>query len=453
MPGAPFVQRGEDPLRELLAKIAYKGRPRALGLERVESSLYVRRLDTTIKATTRDITNGATTKLTESKNFVIGPIIAGGKLFAVRPWGQTITTVGTDFYHEDRKGSEAESTTTTFNPDGSIISVKVAPRAKNVPDSSQVNVGFFMHHDWDPSPRWTLSAGGRIDWFRSKTEANPFSSPELADVYKNAKPKTEMQPTGSLGAIYRPLPSFHLTANIGKSFRVPATVESFASGKSGAGFIVPNPDLESEEGVTYEIGARLWRDGLRASLTAFHSDYRRFIERRNITFLGLPSFQSQNTGTAEVRGLEMDVAWKPAANWKLFSNASYALGTNTADPGKRALAYIPPFNGLLGVRYEAGKTGTWIETVNKWSLEKERIDGTQERKTARFSVFNLYAGKDLSELLPIFPDMRLNVGLENLFDSIYRMPATTEDVRFPSSPTNPLLEPGFSVSVGLTAKF
>jgi outer membrane receptor protein involved in Fe transport len=422
-----------------------------MGVDRIESSLYVRRLDTTIKANVLKSTNGVTESFTESKSYVLGPIITGGKLFAVKSWWKITSTLGIDFYHEDRIGSEGESVVTNFNTNGSVKSVKITPRAKNVPDSNQINIGVFAHHDWDPTHQWTFSAGSRVDRFESKTDASPFFDPKLEEIYKNAKPKTEIPVTGSLGMIYRPWSFLHWTANMGRSFRVPATVESFASSKFGAGFFVPNPDLESEEGLTYEIGTRLRFNKFHANLTAFYSEYKNFIERRSITFLGLPSSQSQNTGEAEVRGFEMDAAWNLTSTWKISSNMTAIHGTDITND--RPLTYIPPLKGSVSVRYTMEKIESWIEMVNKWSLEKNRIDPTKERKTAKFSIFNLYAGKELGTLFPVFPEMRLQIGLENLFDTIYRQPTTTEDINFSSSLTNPLVEPGFSVSVGLTSKF
>jgi hemoglobin/transferrin/lactoferrin receptor protein len=47
----------------------------------------------------------------------------------------------------------------------------------------------------------------------------------------------------------------------------------------------------------------------------------------------------------------------------------------------------------------------------------------------------------------------LTVGIENLTDKAYRLPASRELVGFPILNTNPLLEPGRSLTINLTAEF
>ena len=48
---------------------------------------------------------------------------------------------------------------------------------------------------------------------------------------------------------------------------------------------------------------------------------------------------------------------------------------------------------------------------------------------------------------------RLTVGVENLTDKTYRTPVTKELVGFPRTFTNPLIEPGRSLSINITAGF
>jgi hemoglobin/transferrin/lactoferrin receptor protein len=445
-PGAPLLRLREDPIRESLIKLGYQGKNPGLGFTQTEASLYARKLYTHISVENRTTAN----RLVQSDNFVDGPLIIGGKLLGVRPWGNNLLTVGTDFFHEDRKGTEQASTITNFNTAGGVSSVTTSPRRQNAPDAKQTNIGLFLHNDWEPAPQWTVSSGVRTDYIRTQSDTSPVPHPSLQAAYNNANSKTETPLTGSLGVIYRPWQTLHFTANVGKAFRAPATFESFGSSRQGAGFLVPNPALESEEALVYEVGTRLRLPKVTANLTVFENDFSNLIVTRPIVFLGTNSTQRQNVGEARIRGVEFDAVWKFADRWQTSMNASYLRGTDTT--ANRPLPYIPPLNGLLALRYSV-PAGFYIEGVSKWALSKTRINTTQERETAGFAVLNLYAGFDLWKLSADLPKMRLIVGVENVFDKTYRQPTTVENIRFARSNTNPLLEPGRAFSISLNSVF
>lgn len=445
-PSPPLVQRRDDPLIERFVKLSYGGSDVAGDLAQIQASLYARELFTRIAVDNRIQAN----RLTQAEVVVDGPVVVGGKLFGVTPWGSSRWTVGTDFFHEMRQGTRSGARVTNFNPDGSISSISEVPQQQNGPDSKQTDVGLFVHSDWDPSPLWTVAAGGRVDYIRTTSETDPVPIEALRAAFEDGSQNTETPITGSLGVVYRPWQALHFTGNVGRAFRAPATFESFGFSRVGTGFLVPNPGLESEKSVTYEIGARLRLSRLNANLTAFHSDYSNLIVRRSVTFQGLPSSQRQNAGEAEVQGLELDATWGFAERWAGFTNAAYLRGTNTG--ADQPLSYIPPLNGLAGLRYTPSD-GLHLEGVGNWSLRRDRIDPDEERETAGFAVLHLYAGVDLWKLSRSFPELRFGVGVENVFDQSYRQPTTVEDVRFPRSNANPLLEPGRALSLTLTSRF
>jgi hemoglobin/transferrin/lactoferrin receptor protein len=447
IPGPPLVRLREDPLRERFAKLSYTGRSESLGLDRIEASVYGRQIYSHLGIDNRTQAN----RLIHSDNFVEGPLVLGGKAFVTKPWGgHNLLTVGADFFRENRDGTATASQTTTFNSAGVITGTSVVPRAQNVPNVVQTDVGVFLHNDWDPSQAWTVSVGGRVDYIRTVSETSPLPAPQLQEAYERNHKNTETPLTGGLGLIYRPWEVLHFTANVGKAFRAPATFESFGSSRQGAGFLVPNPELKSEEGVTYEVGTRLRFSRVHANLTAFWSEYTNLILSRPVTFLGLPSTQRQNAGEARIQGAEFDATWSLSNNWQTFMNAAYLYATDTSTD--RPLPYIPPLNGLVGIRYTWDK-GFYVEGVNKWSIQKDRIDTQQERKTAGYAIFNLHAGADLWKLSKRLPELRLTVGVDNVLNQAYRQPTTVEDVRFGASNTNPLLEPGRAVSIALTSRF
>lgn len=445
-PGNPLLRLREDPLREQFLKVGYSDKNGALGFTQTEASLYARRLYTRIAAENRTAAN----RRVAAENWVDGPLIVGGKWLGLRAWGDGVWTLGTDFFNEDRKGTEQASTTTNLDAAGNVTSVSTSPRRQNAPDAKQLDLGVFAYNDWDPTPTWTVSTGARLDYIRTASATSPVPDPSLQAAYDSANANTETPLTGSIGAVFRPWQTVHFTGNIGKAFRAPATFESFGSSRQGAGFLVPNPDLQSEQALVYEVGTRLRLAEVVANLTTFYNDYSNLIVTRPVTFQGTNSSQRQNVGAARVTGVELDAVWTFAPRWQASMNAAQLRGTDTATG--RPLPYIPPLNGQIGLRYGA-LDGLYLEGVGKWSARKRRIDARQERESAGFAVLNLYAGLDLPKRRTGAARLSLRLGVENVFDKTYRQPTTVENVNFPVSNTNPLLEPGRAYSLSVRSEF
>jgi hemoglobin/transferrin/lactoferrin receptor protein len=310
------------------------------------------------------------------------------------------------------------------------------------PAEKQANIGLFAYNDWNPSKQWTLSAGGRIDYYH--TSAN------VVAAYKNESESSEYPITGSLGLVYRLNDVVHFTANASTSFRTPAPGEKF---RSVSGY-EPNPGLKNEKGKTYEIGARLRWASFISNLSLFHSDYDDLIVGQTVDstiYPGTKALKMVNVGKARIKGVEFDTTWMFNSHWKVFTNASYLHGANTALA--KPLSYIAPFNGLTGVRYTSADQGFYAEITGRWSSKKDRIDIANERKTAGYGVLNAYAGIDLAKLSSSLSGMELRFSFDNVLDKAYVNPATPEDISYNRSITNPLLEPGRRLSISLRSKF
>ena len=117
------------------------------------------------------------------------------------------------------------------------------------------------------------------------------------------------------------------------------------------------------------------------------------------------------------------------------------------------LPYVPPRNGLLALRYTSPLGGWWLEPAARWSADKTRIDPTQERRSDGYQVWSVYGGVDLGRFRPAFAAYQLTVGVDNVTDEAYVSPATRVLNAFPVSITNPLLEPGRSLTVNFTSRF
>ena len=442
-PGAPLAITREDPLQERFLRLGYTQSQVAPWMQDLESSLYARNLHSILRSELHTATNGDV----ETRNtWVKGPLETGGKLLARSVLGNSVLAYGLDFYHEDAP---------SFEDDDRIVNKAGAttfldPRARRVRDASQTDIGALAHYDWDPSTRWTLSLGARYDNIETDIDSTPAAgeSPELSAAFARNLKAQDNPLTGSVGLIFRPLATLHLVGNVSTAFRSPTTGDKSGSGIVGTLNTLPNADLKPESSVSYELGARWRLQALTMNLTAFRSDYKNLIQFQNLT---ATTRQRVNVGRSKVNGFELEGTYEFTKDLACRFNAADARGTDTL--ANRPLSYVPPLNGLIALRNMWPTSSSWLELTMRWSRDKTRIDPSQERKTDGFQSFNIYTGVDLGRYQPWLKAYRLTVGIDNLTNQSYVSPVTRESTGFPRSPTNPLLEPGRSLTINITAGF
>lgn len=437
-PGDPLIRVREMPNRErYFFKIGYVG-SRLFGLDRVDTSLYVRRLETHLNTEDRTV---AINRLTIRDSFVDAPVIRGGKLVLTKAIGKVAATGGADFFNENRKGTDAQSI--TFNTaTGGVVAR--SPRTRLGPNAEQTNVGAFLRLDWDPTPGFTGSVGIRHDVVKSEVATSPVPA-EFAAAFAQAPSSAERATTANLGMVWRALQKVHFTANAGTGFRAPATFESFGFA-TGARPIIPNPHLKPETARTVDLGARLRADTLQGNLILFHSEYDDLIAIRTVTFGGAPARQRQNIGRAEVQGVEVDGRWDFMPRWALLGALTLLRGTDTLN--NRALPYIAPLSAQAALRHQI--TSQWsVEGRWRGFGEKTRIDPAEERPLAGAGVLDLFVHGSLKGWGGPFSGFSIAAGVANVFDKAYASPTTVEAINFPRGVANPLLEPGRSFLVTL----
>jgi hemoglobin/transferrin/lactoferrin receptor protein len=442
-PGPPLVVSRMVPLQEQSVRLGFTQTQVTNWMQDVDVSLYARNLDTIIRTRTATAANG---NVEYRDTWVIGPTELGGKMLARSIAGNNMLSYGVDIYDENVPPFEDE--VRLVNKGGGLVSF--SPRAGRVRAARQSNAGAFAHYDLDPSPRLTMSAGGRYDYIRTKIDATPVPGepPALSEAFARNLVARDSALTGSAGVIFRPIPTLHLVGNVGTAFRVPTVFDKGGSGTIGASTSLPNAELKPESSVNYEAGVRVRLQDLNVNLVAFHSDYKDLLQ---FVFLNPTTRQRMNVGRAKMDGWELDgtYAMTEALAWRF--KAASARGTNTV--ANVPLPYVPPLNGLLALRHTWPAASSWVELTGRFSRDKTRIDKTQERPTDGYEVFSIYTGFDLGRYQSRLKSYRLTVGIENLTDKAYRNPVTKESIGFPITILNPLLEPGRSLTINITAGF
>ena len=191
-------------------------------------------------------------------------------------------------------------------------------------------------------------------------------------------------------------------------------------GRGGPALELGNPSLRSERKEALEAGGA-WRPAaVDFEATVYAYRVRDFILRTPVGATQPPLapmvvFGYRNVDATFV-GAELGATLKPAAAWRIPLTFAVAQGRN--DDAGRKLSEIPPWEAGAAVRFQgnAGRVPLTVDAGVRVVGAKDNpapLDNPLFVKTGGFSVWHLRAG------VPLGARVRLDAGLENLFDRRY----------------------------------
>lgn len=220
----------------------------------------------------------------------------------------------------------------------------------------------------------------------------------------------QFSPKASL--VYGIFEELRLKASIGKGFRAPAISELFVTSYRSKGKYVydPNPDLEPEESLSYEIGLEGGKGPFSGGITAFRNDIDNLIDARLIRTTGsgknqITYYQYQNIAEASTQGIEARADIK--LPWHLSTGASVTwLDTENKETGED-LEGNPDVKGIFRLVYYHPDYKFRASARINYTGEQHVIDAEDK---SEYVTVNLYVAKDFSNQVQVF------VGIDNLLD-------------------------------------
>ncbi|BDG70417.1 TonB-dependent receptor [Roseomonas fluvialis] len=335
--------------------------------------------------------------------------------FALFGWDNHTLTVGTEFYRDEQEGTQ-----------------NGRPRAQ-FPSASQEVFAVFLQ-DQVAIGDLTLVGALRYDAFSQSAAGNLPGN----DVDR-LSPK--------VSAAYQLLPWLQPYVSYAEAFRAPSLTELYVAGQHFPGNVfVPNPTLQPETSHNIEAGVNLrfsdvLRDGdrLRMRVTAFRNTIDNFIEQLVFTRTTV----SRNVRTARISGVEAELQYD-AGSWFAAVSASALRGDNLTDD--QPLASVPAARTTLSGGYRFLEDGVVVGA--RWQLvatqdrNPTNIPGLAQ-ETPGYGLLDIYAS-----WRPTFaPNLRFDVGVDNLFDQAYRRSTWN------SSPPPPFYETGRNIRGAVTLTF
>lgn len=238
------------------------------------------------------------------------------------------------------------------------------------------------------------------------------------------------------GLVWTAAKGWDLRARVAQAFRAPNIYDLTLVGDVPGGFSLPNPNLDPETSVTVEAGARFTGQGVSLDATIFRLKIDGLLDRvkgafRGDTLFGPDDsrvFTIQNVGTATVQGVEAllrsrlprDGSFSLAFHW-LHGEADVTRDdTLISEP----LSRVPPTTADLRLRWPLGlmERAAWFEYHARVVAAQERLgfrDETDSRiqpgGTPGYQVHSVRGG------VTVNGSARITLGLENLFDRLYRV--------------------------------
>jgi len=353
-----------------------------------------------------------------------------------REMGPHTVTGGFEYYHDRINASRYE--------DNAGVITWQSPR---FPDgTTYATWGFYVQDEIAANDKLDLTVGMRysgaaIDTdFGSTTFAGGTVGP-FGDVEEDYSDFT-----WSLEGVCHVTDETNLFLSIARGFRAPTTATIAVDGEWNAGDDIPNPDLDSEYVLSYEIGVKHEGERFAGGASVFYSDYEDLMDRAFVVNVaGTDYFQYENIGEAYVWGGELwargYLAVTEIGDFSAFGSVAGARGENQT--GDEPIRRIPPLRGQIGLRWELPeKSAAWAELYVEAAVRQDRLSSGDvsdtripEGGTPGWGTLNLRGGVKLSE------KATLTLGAYNLGDKRYRYHGSGIDA------------PGLNIVVGLELGF
>ena len=290
---------------------------------------------------------------------------------------------------------------------------------------------------------WTLSLGGRYDGLKYRPQFDDQfidNTQTVADVDFSAF-------TWQSNLSYQLTATQQVWLQAGRGFRAPTVAEMYAPTslisrtEQATGTVVDdlwssvaNPDLQAERSLNLEAGYRYQNDNLMLGVAIFKDKYSDMID--TVTRIQNPDIVYEtcsrgectvsqgnqyntfdNIGEADVKGIELEAAWRVTEAFSSRLAYSYNEGDKAnGDP----LRSINPASAVLGLRYDAAN---WQVTANithsAAKKAEDAYDSTESDFEAKPYLTDSYTVVDLMASIDLTSQWQLRAGIYNLFDEEY----------------------------------
>ena len=267
-----------------------------------------------------------------------------------------------------------------------------SPHVSRYPDGSTWStMGIYGSYKVNVHPKLTFTTGLRYSYNNLNAT---FDTTFVKFPYREAKLKDGAL-TGNGALVYRPAPTWQLSANISTGYRMPNVDDIGKLFETAPGIVVvPNPDLQPEYAWNFEAGVvRDISQKFRIELNAFHTILSDAIVRRPFLFKGAGQIDFdgtlsqvealQNVAKATVWGVQAGARVYFTKNLYLQTNANWISGKETDDTKDEQvpLRHAPPFYGSTHLHFKKSKWHLEVNSIYNSKISNENLAPSEQAKT------------------------------------------------------------------------
>ncbi|AXY03000.1 TonB-dependent hemoglobin/transferrin/lactoferrin family receptor [Vibrio alfacsensis] len=248
---------------------------------------------------------------------------------------------GLSYKHSDISNTNREFNSDPSTPDKVYV---------YTPDANEESFGLFLQDEIALlDDKLILTPGIRYDYF----------STDPSDTSDEAFEKfSDSAFTGRLGATYKLSQPGTIFAQVSQGFRAPSFDELYYTyDNPGHGYTNrPNPGLESEKSLSYELGYRHNTAVSATEVAFYYSDYTDFIEQTSSDNGGLTEYTFINISEATIKGVELSNSLDLHAIASLPKGMTTRLAaayTEGEDGDGNPLNSVNPWNAVAAVNYDS----------------------------------------------------------------------------------------------------
>jgi hemoglobin/transferrin/lactoferrin receptor protein len=305
--------------------------------------------------------------------------------------------------------------------------------------------GIFIQDEFDLGDvDLTLGVRGTREWLDAeKVDPSGLGGPNLSDF-----DETYSAFAGSARFLWHASDDVKLFGGVSQGFRAPnlddtTAVRLVLSGQTD----FPNPDLDPETSVNFELGARARSGGFQGQLVGFYTVLDDFIGRVPAPSISPTAFTKENFSEGWVKGVEASAAFEFAKAWQVRADATWSIGNLETLVGsetkERPISKMNPATAHFALRWQEEPKGPWFEGRVMAVRHQDRLSPSDLTDTQRIPAGGTpgYAVLTLRGAWPVCANTLFSVAVENVAD---------RDYRFHGSGTN---EPGTNFIASLDVRF
>ena len=321
----------------------------------------------------------------------------------------TVNQVESASWYENIVTGNREATQTRY-PDGGSDTWSAAAYGK---------------YRWSPSEKFIYTAGIRYHYGSLKSYFSQTFVPYDKILINNGAL------TGSISMVYHPGNKWQINAIASSGFRNP-NIDDYGKVRAKDKLVtVPNSDLKPEYTWNLEAGLSKTIEGyIKISGTAWYTWLTDAITRTTYSINNSDSLfydgewykiiTNSNAGKAYIAGLSFSLVSDINKNVNIKSTLNITQGWNITDD--EPMGHISPVFGRTSVTYNTKKlTGEFFMDYNGWKhIDKMSTLGEDNTEEATQYGFPGWYTLNVRTSYEIFPQIKLQFAIENIFDHLYK---------------------------------